>query len=667
LENLELKKLEEVITKPFDHIDGPRLTNELVIYTYPNIKTNQNVFGYEVAVDKYGVVTQKDVLVTISQGGFAISGHGTQKEFIQEHIQLGFKVEYDVLTNQLKITNHKIDSIIFNLNIAINKSLSRMNEVSTKLMDVNDLDNAQRSLEKIQTIYDRLKALSLEIKGTYDNQKVKDFLQLNQDVKPVFDQIFLDTMVSRRIETRGIWHRPNEKSLSDIQHTLDVIASLNFTDVYLETFWNGYVIYKSDLAPYHVIFNNADFGYYDDYLSAFMTEAKKRNIEVHAWVENFFVGVSWKHSNLWELHENWRNVDINDNQIITGKPGGDEAGYLFFDPANPDARKFLLNLYKEMIGRGLNSLQLDYIRYPSGNHSVKYSTGYTGFAINEFKVVNNYEGDLKKEVLTNPELYIKWHRYRQEVINSFVKEVHEKIRVLNPDISLSIAVGPDHQHAKEDLVQDWRLWVENGWIDGVKPMGYVNDMHTLSNIITKSKTITKKLSYNFTAIAPAYYNLPSMYNAYYIESTILSGTQGVAIFAAHNVIGNDEVCQLLLKGPFQNRAISATSPMQEILKVFIEDLMSKFDRYIVHNLSVESKKKLLQEKLEPLKLNSYKTLLELKELYKNFKELKSELFKYASDIAITRLNEAFDYIMQIIDIRISRVLVLKKMAISCST
>ena len=50
-----------------------------------------------------------------------------------------------------------------------------------------------------------------------------------------------------------------------------------------------------------------------------------------------FVGTKDQHSNLWTKYSSWRNKDINGNEVVTGKPGGEEEGFLFFDPANPDA------------------------------------------------------------------------------------------------------------------------------------------------------------------------------------------------------------------------------------------------------------------------------------------------------------------------------------------
>ena len=92
----------------------------------------------------------------------------------------------------------------------------------------------------------------------------------------------------------GIWHRPNvlgtETNLEGIKNTLDSFQKCGINIVYLETVYHGMAIYKSNYLPYYTSLSKYQYDGYRDYLSAFVSEAKKRNIEVHAWVEDFYIG-----------------------------------------------------------------------------------------------------------------------------------------------------------------------------------------------------------------------------------------------------------------------------------------------------------------------------------------------------------------------------------------
>ena len=98
------------------------------------------------------------------------------------------------------------------------------------------------------------------------------------------------------IQARGVWHRPNitgtETNLEGVCAVLDTLKKTGINLVFLETFYHGMTVYRSNLIPYYTGFDAYDYSPYPDYLSAFVAEAEKRGIEVHAWVEDFYVGVN---------------------------------------------------------------------------------------------------------------------------------------------------------------------------------------------------------------------------------------------------------------------------------------------------------------------------------------------------------------------------------------
>lgn len=664
LVNMNFIEIENSFTKQFTKIGSTGTTRQqdnLVIYpaaNNPSLSTGQNPYGYEVAVDSRGIVVQKGVLVPIPQGGFVISGHGVNDKFIQDNIQIGAKVIYNASTLTMTVSTNLIDQTMFNFETKKDTATSQVNTAYEGMYDVNDLETAQSNLATINEYFDLMLDLQSEIAEKNNPGDIIQFLEYKDVIEPLFEDVFFDTLVSKRIQTRGIWHRPYETSLSLIRETLDELKSMNFTDIYLETFWNGYTIYKSEYAPYHVLFSGANFGPYEDYLSAFIAEAKLRDINVQAWVENFFVGVSWQYSSLWDDYPEWRIKDINGGSVITGK-GGDEEGFLFFDPANPETREFVLNIYREIVEFDFTGLQLDYIRYPSGNTNVQHSTGYTEYAMNEFKELYGVSGNVVQLVQSDSNIYNKWNEYRQMKINTFVETIHTEIRDLKPGIKLTIAVGPDAAYAKINLMQDWKTWVENGWIDAVLPMVYVNDVSLVVQRVEAAKKIMGIYANIMAGISPTYDGLPGIYNATYTDAINQNGAHGSAIFATHNYRRKADLIEIFQKGTYKNETVSLDKPVNDLYDMFIYDMLYKFDNiYVKRGVSTLEQRNLLASKLNQLAERKYINPIDYYELSEALDLLTLELVLYtSSDAAESRIKEDIAYFREILDIKISRYLI----------
>ena len=70
----------------------------------------------EAAINEDGIVVEKGVLVTIPKNGYVISGHGKNREFIMNDIELGAQITYDVDSKLLTIKNHLINQNLFLMN-----------------------------------------------------------------------------------------------------------------------------------------------------------------------------------------------------------------------------------------------------------------------------------------------------------------------------------------------------------------------------------------------------------------------------------------------------------------------------------------------------------------------------------------------------------------------
>ncbi|MGC1195906.1 MAG: family 10 glycosylhydrolase, partial [Geitlerinemataceae cyanobacterium] len=261
----------------------------------------------------------------------------------------------------------------------------------------------------------------------------------------------------------------------------DRFQSAGINTIFFETINAGYPIYPSEVAPeQNPLITNWDP------LKAAVELAHDRNMELHAWMWAFAVG-NTRHNaligespeypgSLLELHPNWANYD---NE---GRSQHLASGKWFLDPANPEARAYLLKIADEIISYyDVDGLQLDYIRYPFQDPSAERSYGYGVAGREQFQELTGVD-----PVEISPDdrdLWQQWTDFRTEQIDSFVSEMSQLLRRHNPDLILSAAVFPQSEHDRiHKLQQHWENWIENGTIDLIVPMTYALDTNRLQRL-----------------------------------------------------------------------------------------------------------------------------------------------------------------------------------------
>ena len=144
------------------------------------------------------------------------------------------------------------------------------------------------------------------------------------------------------VSARGVWHRPDdtgtEKDVAGVCAFLDKLQRAGVNLVFLETFYHGMAMYRSTLVPYYTKFQSYNYGEYADYMSCFVAEADKRGIEVHAWVEDFYIGIE----------ENYFTKNLPEWLLVTDKGSTrntEGGGFIFLDPANAEVKNYLVSFY----------------------------------------------------------------------------------------------------------------------------------------------------------------------------------------------------------------------------------------------------------------------------------------------------------------------------------
>jgi len=447
---------------PLNTYPGYRGPNQLVIYTREFGKTTgTNEFGKEAVVIDGVVSALTGANSNIpNHNGYVISGHGSAKKWISDNLKIGTKIEIEDRTIKAYTT---IDSYRYFAKTKI-KAVEEI-LVSTKY-DYMSRDD--------KLIYNHLKKAKQQYKKSLKDNSDNALNCAKESIENA-SIAFRYTLPYIKNELKGVWIRPNEKNISDIQKTLDKMQSAGINNVFIETFYHGRTIFPSRIMKeYGFEEQNPDFQG-TDILAIWLNEAHKRNIKVHCWFESFYIGN--------------KSPDLNSKSILAIKPSwmnrnkqkADYEGWVshsqehngyFLDPANPEVTTFLLKLIGEISAKyNIDGFNVDYVRYPNiAKENYSNQWGYTKYAREEF--ISIYEID-PIELNKNSDLWENWCDYRSEKITSYIKKVSELLK--NRNIMFSAVIFPDYKVSLKTKFQDWTNWAQNDYVDAFTPLILTSD------------------------------------------------------------------------------------------------------------------------------------------------------------------------------------------------
>ncbi len=633
-----------------DGVDSPRMTDELIYYSWNESgETGANVWGHEVAVDQNDVVVESAANVDIPEGGYVLSAHGTKKIALK-NVKEGDIVDVDLEAMHVTITRDPIKSSYFgslsNLERAqraYQEALSRGNVFDeTRVFDL--LEGIRSDFEQIETLYEQ---------NSVSPEEETQMVRLAYDIDNDAESIIYMTSNTSDLEIRALWHRPHatsirEDTLEGIKDFLDRIDELGFNTLYVETYWNGYVSYRSETFTTHPQVASYTYGEYgDDYIAALIAEADKRGIDVHAWLHTFNAGNISHLSD--QINPSWLVENYGGNTLHPNPYGGS----YYLDPSNPEVLSFIGSMIDEIAeDYDFAGIQLDYIRYYDNNYTTApiRESGFSDYANEAFKDAYDLTGDVRTLIL-DPLVREQWFEWRQNVITHAVKTFSGSIRSIDSSLVVSADVIGDINAAKNTYMQDWLTWVRLGYIDLLAPMIYTSSVDRVDNL---SETIFEQmgnLAFLSSGIAPIYQGDDVM--TQHKQMLISQNTGGNAIFASHNVIGNTSVERQLKNGIYRNETVSPFSDMDQILTQVITSLQA----VLVHTTMTDSVNQMFAQKINELENlpadnpGDYQILLEKTRFL-------SDLSVYIEDRIIQEVfKEKCDLLAHVIDVRISRELI----------
>lgn len=682
----------ETSTSPFPAYRG---NNQTIIYTsgwsYNGANgTGTNVYGFEAAVNENGVVVELGVNVTtIPVGGYVISGHGTGRDFIRSNVVIGATVSYDETTKTYSVST-TLNSYYENLVSEANAAISSAKEKISRLYDIDAetinglVTEVEAELASLKTVKEDIEA-GIDSAGWTEEQRLSRLMNYNLyqiRVENLFHKILTLSLESKPVSARATWHRPTEKTYSALEQTISMYADVGINLVFVETLYNGYSAFRSeynDLFPYNLNMFGASYTApdgtkYDDYLTAFTAICKKYGIEVHAWVEDFYVGTMNTVPAVKD-HPDW--ILYNDDGTIYQRNEG--GSYIFLDPANKEVCDALINYYKDLLDKvpDIAGLNLDYIRYPVSSRGE--DTGYTVAAMQGFadlkgltfsdaqkadrqKMANKFKQLFDKAYLAGGQAeadknFEDWVTYRAGIVTDYVKRIKTEIKD-EKGILLSTAVFSSVSESLNNKKQDWKTWFANGWIDIATPMAYYNDSSDVLSNVNAMILAAGNNCYYYAGLASSYSGLPAYRNTDQIEAAYLAGANGYVIFCSTQIVGHSDVQEVLKDGANAKAGVLPHADTQKILKAYFDDILDKAERLYIPAGGMNAEKfAALSAKFAEISAMNTEGAINIQKIRTAISGIYSKISPYASGYSGQRVSEQLKELNSLLDTKISLALI----------
>lgn len=337
-------------------------------------------------------------------------------------------------------------------------------------------------------------------------------------------------------ETRAMWLDRGTivrtRSEADLARIFNRLADAGINTVFFETVNASYPIYPSTVAPEQ---NPLTQGW--DPLAAAVKLAHERGMELHAWVW-IFAAANERHNQLLGQPDHYLGPVLSRNPawVATdrrGNPFHVNSRKVFFDPAHPEVRTYLLNVIDEIAARyDVDGIQLDYIRYPFQDPNLDQTYG---FGIEARRQFARQTGVDPLTIRPNDPLWSRWTQFRIQQVNTFVESAHTLLQDKHPGTLLSAAVFSMPTRIRlTRLQQNWEAWLQGGYLDLLTPMTYAE---TTTELQTLTTPVLGHGVRSATLLMPGIrlLQLPMVGTLDQIQYLRDYATGGYALFAAENL------------------------------------------------------------------------------------------------------------------------------------
>ena len=234
-----------------------------------------------------------------------------------------------------------------------------------------------------------------------------------------------------------------------------------------------------------------------DPLALVISEAHKRGISVHAWLNTMFLAnmdtppTDPAHMyNLrpdllavpYKLARELYTMDPKDPQyrgkiIEYAKAARDHVEGVYLSPAAPETKEHIYSMWMDVLEHyDVDGLNFDYVRYPAPDHD------YSRISLQRFRLwllpqLSDIERGRYAALESDPLVYAdsfpaRYNDFRRTQVTDLVERIYYAVKKRNPNVLVSADVFANAKDAYENRFQDWTSWLRRGFLDVAALMAY---------------------------------------------------------------------------------------------------------------------------------------------------------------------------------------------------
>lgn len=337
-------------------------------------------------------------------------------------------------------------------------------------------------------------------------------------------------------EMRGLWVvRDNLTSPGSIRRVVEMATAHRFNALFVQVRGRGDAFYASSLEPRAEALADTPVDF--DPLAETLRQAHAAGLQVHAWMNTCYVwGAGRKPyaaAHVVNQHPDWLARDARNGFILQQ---GRECEGAFLTPANLAARKHIHDVFLDVARRyDIDGLHFDYVRYACVDYD--YSDAALAHFQAEMQPRLSFERFRTLAVrrqtdrLAYPHAFPNpWQEFRRRQMTEMVGAIAQDAKALKPSLIISAAVFADSKDARETRGQDWKLWLQRGYLDAVVPMAYGASTPKVAAQIADAVACARA-SGRFAYAGLGAWHIPAASTVAKIGSARSLGAQGFVLFS----------------------------------------------------------------------------------------------------------------------------------------
>jgi len=360
---------------------------------------------------------------------------------------------------------------------------------------------------------------------------------------------------ARTGEVRALWVvRTTLTSPEKIRQLVDSAAANGFNTLIVQIRGRGDAYYKSRIEPRAIDLKDQppDF----DPLAFTLTEAHKRGLKVHGWLNTNLLGnldaLPVQPDHVYNKHPEWlavpkpvaaelynmspRDPAYRQKIVDWSKANRGELEGVYTGPANPKVRDHIYKIWMDVLKHyPVDGLHFDYVRFASPDFDYSRTSMEKFRQWLEPQLSKHERRELKKSLKTNPlaapEMFpAKFADFQRVQVTMLVERIYRDVKKRRPEALVSAAVFANDENAYTRRFQDWRRWLQMGILDVVCPMAYSTDTAVFQKQIEVAATTAHNAKRQVWAGIGAY-RIPSESAVEKINVARALNTEGFILFS----------------------------------------------------------------------------------------------------------------------------------------